>query len=107
MYNIVIKFNHAAAAPPSKKKPKLGKDKRSKGEKAMERAIESFIKYQNETEESYRKWEEERWEKELELDEKRRKENQEHEIRLFQMLGQMVRPRESYPASPYNFDYEY
>ena len=100
-------FDYAVIAPPVKKKPRLGKDKRSKGEKAMERAIESFIKYQNESEESYRKWEEECWEKELELDEKRRKENQEHEIRLFQMLGQMVKPRESFPASPYNFKYEY
>ena len=100
-------FDYAVIAPPVKKKPQLGKDKRRKGEKVMERAIESFIKYQNESEKSYRKWEEERWEKELEVDEKRRKENQEHEIRLFQMLGQMVKPRESFPASPYNFEYEY
>lgn len=99
-------LKRAVAAPPPKKKPRLGKDK-SKGEKVMERAIESFIKYQNESEESYRKWEEERWEKELELDEKRRKENQEHEITLFQMLGQMVKPRENYLVSPYNFEYEY
>lgn len=69
--------------------------------------IESFVKYQNESKESYRKWEEEHWEKELELDEKRSKENQEHEIRLFQMLGQMVKPGENYPASPYKFEYEH
>ena len=59
--------------------------------KEKKRWKESFVNHQNETEESYRKWEED-----LELHEKKRKENQEHKIRLFQMLGQMVKPRESY-----------
>ena len=72
----------------------------------MERAIESFVKYQSEAEEKFRKWEE-RWEKEMEIEEKRRKEDREHEMRLFQMLGQMTKPWEScymtnYPPSPYN-----
>ena len=40
----------------------------------MDRAIEGFVKYQNEADEKYRKWEEERWRKETELDEKQRKE---------------------------------
>ena len=36
----------------------------------MERAIESFMKYQSDAEERFMKWEE-RWEKEMEMEEKR------------------------------------
>lgn len=71
----------------------------------MDRAIEGFVKYQSEADEKYRKWEE-RWKKEAELDEKRRKEEREHEMRLFQMLAQMAKPN-PYPSQQYNFDYEY
>lgn len=75
----------------------------------MEKAIESFIKYQNEAEQRFRKWEEERWNKETELEEKRRKEDREHEVRLFEMLGQMAKPRErfttTYSTPPYNYEY--
>ena len=58
-------------------------------------------------EDTFRKWEEERWEKEIEFQEKRRREDREHELRLFQMLGQISKPWESryptnYPTSPYN-----
>ena len=108
------------ACSPKKKKCKIEKTKKSKGEKAMEKAIESFITYQNEAEEKFKKWEEERWEKETEFeekrrredrehDEKRRREDREHEVRLFEMLGQMVKPRErftpSYSTPPFNYEY--
>lgn len=46
----------------------------------MERAIESFTKYQSEAEEKFRIWEEERWEKEMEMEEKRCGEDREHEM---------------------------
>ena len=59
---------------PKKKKPRLVKDKRSKGEKAIDRAVECFVKFQNEADEKYQKWEEERWKKQTALDEKRRRE---------------------------------
>ena len=59
------------ACSPKKKKCKIEKDRRSKGEKMMEKAMESFNKYQNEAEEKFRKWEEERWNKETKLEEKR------------------------------------
>ena len=75
----------------------------------MEKAIESFMKYQREAEERYQKWEEQRWQKETELEEKRRQEEQQHEMRLFQVLGSIIKPRESYHTdynpSSYNFDY--
>ena len=69
--------------------------------------IESFVKYQSEAEEKFRKWEEEHWEKEMKIEEKQREEDREHEMRLFQMLGQMTKPWESccttnYPPSLYN-----
>ena len=67
----------------------------------MEKAIEGFMKYQAEAEEKFMQNEEDHWKREVELEEKRR-EDQEHEIRLFQMLGEMLQPP---TASP--FDYEY
>ena len=71
----------------------------------MERAIESFMKYQSDAEERFMKWEE-HWEKEMEM-EKRCREDREHEMILFQMLRQMSKPWEShyatnYPRSPYS-----
>ena len=77
----------------------------------MDRVIGSFMTFQEEAEERFQKWEEERWKKEAEIEEKRQREERDHEIRLFQMLGQMIRPRESYPntfpPSSCNYDYEY
>ena len=71
----------------------------------MDRAIESFVKYQNEADKKYQKWEEKR-RKETELDEIRRKEEQEHEIQLFQMLAQ-VSKSSAYLSQQYSFEYEY
>ena len=68
----------------------------------MEKAIEGFMKYQAEAEKKFMQNEEDRWKREVELEEKRRREDQEHEIRLFQMLGEMLQLP---TASP--FDYEY
>ena len=92
-----------------KKRQKMEKDRRSKGEKAMDRAIESFVTYQKDAEERFQKWEDEWWKRELELEEKRRREDREHEVTLFQMLGRMLKPRDSYQNSycgpPYDFEY--
>ncbi len=58
----------------------------------MEKAIDSFVKYQIEAEERFQRYEEERWKKEAGFEEKRRREDQEHEMRMIQMLaGQMFR----------------
>ena len=53
----------------------------------MERAMEAFTKNQREAEERFQRHEEECWQKEVELEEKRRRED--HEMRMMQMLGQM------------------
>ena len=72
-------------APPKKKQKR---EKKSKTEKIMENTS-SFIKYQAEAE----KREEERWRKEMELEETWRREDQQHELHMMQMLGQMHRCR--------------
>ncbi len=97
-YNII-----PGTSSPQKKQRKVEKDKRGRGEKVMQKMIESFVKHQSEAEERFQKWEE-RWQKETELDEKRRQEEREHE--LIQMLGQMVQPRERpvYPSNPTSYE---
>lgn len=83
-----LPFNIIIAAP-SRKKRKL--EKKSKSEKAVEKAIDSFVQYQREAEERFLKYEDERWKKEIEVEEKRRREEKEHELRILQMLGQAFR----------------
>jgi len=56
-------------------------------EKALESFAKSFAKHQREAEERFQKYEEECWTRETELEEKTR-EDQEHEIRMVQLLGQ-------------------
>ena len=60
--------------------------KKSKAEKTIEKAINTFITYQRTANEQYRKDEEERWQKEMELEERRRQEDRNHEITMMQML---------------------
>ena len=65
-------------------------ERKGKAEKAIENAMSSFIKYRQEAEERFFTFEEEQLKRENEL----RREEREHELRLFQMLGQMMRPPE-------------
>ena len=53
--------------------------------------MDTFLKYQMEAEERHAKQEEERWQKEMEFEDKRRLENQEHEheLRMMELLGRM------------------
>ena len=62
-----------------KRRPK--REKRSKAEGAMESTMTSLMKYQM-------KAAEECWKREQELEEKQRREDQQHELRVLQMLGQ-------------------
>ena len=93
---------HTLLVPPKKKQKR---EKKSKGERVMESMMNSFMKYQMEAE----KREEERWKKERELEERQRREDQQHELRVMQMLGQMLQHR-SYDYPPPNsasYDYSY
>lgn len=68
---------------PSRKKRKI-----SKAEKCMEKAIDAFLTHHEAAEERFVKQEEERWEKETELEDKRRSEDRAHEMRMLQIMAQ-------------------
>ena len=89
---------HTPLAPPKKKQRR---EKKSKAEKVMESTMNAFMKYQLEAE----KRDEERWQKEMEIEEKRRKEDQQHELHMMQILGQMLQHRSYPPSSPYDYNY--
>ena len=59
------------------------------------------MKYQLEVEERYKQYEDERWQKEVELEEKRRQEDQQHEIRLMGMMASM------FQRSHHNYSFNY
>ena len=80
------------------------REKKSKVEKAVENTMKAFVKYQGEADEKFEKREEERWKKEMEFEERHRKEYQQHEMRMMQMLLQH-RPYPPPNSSPYDFDY--
>ena len=85
--------------------------KKTKGEKAMDRALSSFMEYQQQAEERWER-QEERWKRECEMEEKRRKEDKEHELRLFEKLAEILKPRTDTPTAastyqPYIQEYNY
>ena len=65
---------------------------------------DTFLKYQLEVEESYKQYENERWEKEVELEEKKRQDYQEHEMRMLGVLARMFQPSHRNYTGAYNFD---
>ena len=67
--------------------------------------MDTFIKYQHEAEERFKEYEEERWKKELEMEERRRQQYQEHEIRMMEMLGQIIQQINHYGyTGQYNYE---
>ena len=52
--------------------------------------VEKFIDYQKASREEFLKWEERRLIREGELEAKRRREDREHELRLFQLLSASI-----------------
>ena len=62
--------------------------------------------YQREADEQYQQYEKERWQ-DIELEEKRRREDREHDVRIMQMLGSMFQggSYSSYNTDQYEFDY--
>ena len=71
----------------------------------MEKTLDTFLRNQTEAEKKFHKREEERWKKEIELEEKRRNEERRHGVQMMQMIGQMLHPR-PYPQQSYNFNYD-
>ena len=78
------------------------KRKRSKTT-AIDKAVETFMAFQSESEEKFMRLEEQRWKRELEYEEKRRREDREHEMRMMQMLMHYAGP----PINPYEDYHEY
>ena len=70
----------------------------------MEKAMESFTMYQRDADEKYQKG---RWQKDIELEEKRRRENREHDIRMMQMLGSIFQGGNYYNYNAGQYDYDY
>ena len=62
--------------------------RKTRAEKAMDEALTAFQCMQEKAEERFRKWEEERWQRETELEERRRKEDKAHELELLKILMQ-------------------
>ena len=74
----------------------------------MENAIESLKTYQREAEEGYQKRNDECWKKEIELEEKRRREDQEHDMKMMTMLGRMFQESGgNYHSFSGQYDYDY
>ncbi len=67
----------------------------------MDRTMNKFLKYQEESEARFVIHEDERWEKEQEIEDKRRKEEREHEMRMMAMIANMFRPAPAPPPQPY------
>lgn len=92
--------NHHVTAPPKKKR------KTSNAEKAMDKAFSTFMKYQRESEERFQQLREEQWKNEKEIEERRRREDKEHELRIIQMLGQGFN-NYNYSTPPHQYDFDY
>ena len=80
--------------------------KKSKAEKTIEKAMESFMMYQRNADEEYQKREEDRRQRKIELEEKRRREDREHDLRMMRMLGGLFQGGSyDYDRRHYDFDY--
>ena len=66
----------------STKRRKVQGAKKGKTERVMDKAVDSFLKFQALAEERFYKHEQQQLEKEKELEEKRRREDREHKILL-------------------------
>ena len=74
-------------------------------EKATDKIIDMFLKSQADAEERFQTREDERWKKEVELEERQRRDDRQHQLQMMQMLGQMFQSRQ-YPSHTYSFDYD-
>ena len=70
----------------------------------MEKTFDMFMKSQADAEDRFQMREDERWKKEMEMEERQRREDREHQLQMMQMLGQMLQSRPY--SSQYGFDYD-
>ena len=69
--------------------------------------MDSFMAYQRDADEQFQEHEEECRQKDIELEEKRRREDREHDIRMLHMLGSIFQggSYNNYNPEQYDFDY--
>ena len=66
----------------------------------MEKILGTFMRFHEESEVRFRKAEQERWERERDMEDRRRRDDREHDARMMGMLASMLRPPLPHP-SPY------
>ena len=103
-HTLQVIHTHTPIATPQKMKPRL--QKKTKAEKTIEKAMDSFMAYQRDADEQFQEHEERR-QKDIELEEKRRHEDREHDIKMLQMLGSIFQggSYKNYNPEQYDFDY--
>ena len=72
---------------------KPAKRRKTKAETALTEVLATFKTMQEESGEWFRAWEEERWRKETELEERRRREERAHELQVLQLLTRQNPPQ--------------
>ena len=65
--------------------------------------MKDFCNMQEQADKRFREWEDERWKKELEMEERRNQEDREHECLLVQMMVQCRAPPQPSLYTPYDF----
>ncbi len=102
---------HPRTIPVDRPTASKKRKRKTKGQVALEQTVEAFVKHQKEAEERFHKYEEERWKKETELEDRRRREDREHELQMMAMLAHMVQGRSAYtytgPQSFNETDFDY
>ena len=63
--------------------------------------------YQRTAEQRYQEHDDERWKQANELEERRRKEDQEHDMRMMRMLGEMFQGRTYHSSYTVQYDFDY
>lgn len=103
LIDIKVSIAYVVTIGPPRKKRKV-----TRAEKAMEKVIDAFLAHQEAAEERFERQEEERWTRETELEERRRREDREHEVRMFQIMAQAIQGRfHTYNDYYENTDTEY
>ena len=73
----------------------------------MEKAFESFVKYQKEAEERFMQYQQELAKRETDLEDERRRQDKEHELRMLEMMGRMFGERNNYSQYDTNYPIPY
>ena len=99
MYTDAHTHTHVHLASPPRKKRKA--EKKSKADKTIEKASLRSI---NAKQRRFKTYNEERWRREMEVEDKRRQDKQEHEMRMMRMMRDMFQGND---YNSYSRQYDY